>query len=191
MNARRARKIAPILPVATLAACTTYIPPSPPPPLPLSRDLPASYDRAWSAAMRVADTDFFETKTAEKANGRLTLRFRTRDPSAYVDCGGTANGSAGRPTPALQGLGFDSAFLEGTANVEISNAGRGAAAVRVDDQYTLGVYSIDPIGMRTRIAEFRFGSDSSDTRRVGLLLVTCRSSRSFERRLLDQLAAGI
>jgi hypothetical protein len=191
MTVRAIRTLARLLPVAAVAACATYVPPLPAPPQEFSRDFAVPYDQAWAAAMRAADAGAFRTEAADKADGSITLGFWTRDPAGLVDCGATGSGPAGAATLALRGLGFDAAFLQGTAHIEVRRGAGGRATVRVGDQYRLGVYRIDPIGLREKIAEFRFTSSSADTRRVGLLLVTCRASHEFERALLDQVAARI
>lgn len=191
MNTRPMRHVLRWLPVAALAACAAYVPPAPLPPQAFSRDLAAPYERVWSAALQAGDTSLLHTEATDRADGSITLGFWTRDPAAYVDCGKTAGGSGGATTPALLGLGFNSAFLEGTAHVEIRPDAAGRATVQVADQYRLGVYRVDPIGVRVQIAEFRFDSASTDTRRVGLGLVTCRASHALERALLDQVAARV
>ena len=76
----------------------------------------------------------------------------------------------------------------------MSRSGRmpqAARPCRSPTRSRLGVYRVDPIGVRVQIAEFRFDSASTDTRRVGLGLVTCRASHALERALLDQVAARV
>ena len=191
MLAMRVRAVLRLLPAAALTACAAYAPPAPVPPTALSRDLPAPFERVWNAAMQVADTAPFQAQAVGTANGVITSDFRTDTPAAYVDCGAVESRWNVQTTPALLGLGFDAAFLEATATIGIRAEGGNRAAVRVEDRYALGVYRIDPIGTRIRIAEFRFDSGSADTRRIGLRWVTCRASRAIERRFLDQIAARL
>jgi len=191
LSGRTVRTWLALLSPVALAACASYVPPSPLPPEPVARDLPASYDRARAAASGVASAGAFAAEAVQPPQGTLTLGFRIGDAAPFVDCGDMVDRWTGRTTPALLGLGFDAASLAGTANISVKPAGANQASVAVSGQYALDVYRIDPVGMRVRITEFRFGSLSSDTRRVGLLVLTCRSSERIERALVDDIAARL
>jgi hypothetical protein len=173
-----------------LAACANYASPAPAAPPSLSRELPASFDRAWSAITGVTGGGFFEIATSDKVGGQMALAFATRDPAPYVDCGSTA-GWRGRTRPALAGLGFNSAALQATADISLRPEGTDTTRIEVSDRYALGVYRLDPIGNRIKITEWDFGSGAAATQRVGFDHVTCRPSYEFERRLLDQVAARL
>jgi hypothetical protein len=176
--------------LASVAACATYVPPAPAPPEAFSRDLPASYDRTWSAVTYVAGASFFKIKAFEKASGLMTLDFDLKDVVPYVDCGSAVNSTTHQTSPALLALGFSAVSLEGTANINIRSEGRRRTAIQFNSQYTLSGYKPDGYGNLVRVAQWQFNSGSSDTQNIGVMVV-CRPSYKIERDFLNEVSARL
>jgi hypothetical protein len=151
--------------LVSVTACATYVPPAPASPEEFSRDLPASYDRTWSAVTYVAGASFFKIKAFEKASGLMTLDFDLKDVVPYVDCGSAVNSTTKQTNPALLALGLSALSLEGTANVNIRSEGRHGTAIQFNSQYTLDGYRPGPYGIRSQS-----GSSIADrpTRRISV-----------------------
>ncbi len=185
-----ATKAAALAALAFLAACATYVPPTPVSPEAFSRDLPASYDRTWSAVTYVAGASFFHIKAFEKASGLMTLDFDLKDVTPYVDCGTAQNSTTHQSTSALFALGLGAVSLSGTANINIRSEGRNRTAIQFNSQSTLSGYRPGPYGTVVKVAEWKFTSGTADTQNLGAL-VTCRSSYKIERDFLNEVAARL
>ncbi len=190
MKSQKAFALLILVPLLSLAACATYVPPQPAPPEDFSRDMNASYDRTWSAITYVAGASFFKIKAFEKASGLMTLDFDLKDVTPYVDCGTAVNSTTNQTTPALLALGLAGANLSGTANITIRSEGRGRTAVQFNSHYDLEGFNPNGYGGYVKVAEWQFNSGSSDTQHLGVL-VTCRPSYKIEREFLNEVAARL
>jgi hypothetical protein len=190
MDRRKAFRWLALIPPLAVAACATYVPPEPASPEAFSRDLPASYDRTWSALTYVAGASFFKIKAFEKASGLMTLDFDLKEVIPYVDCGSARNSTTHTTTPALLALGLSGVTLDGTANINIMSEGHNRTAIQFNSQYTLDGYRPGPYGEPEKVAEWSFTSGTSDTQNVGVP-VTCRSSYKIESDFLTEVSARL
>lgn len=189
MQRRNPQFVAALPLLAAVGGCAAYVPPGPTPTPALSRDVSASSDRTWRAIAQLAAEKGFTVQSADPASGRMILTFWSTDPSRLVDCGRAIVGPAAAGTPALTGLGFHKTFLTGTTIVSIRPNGPQSTSVQVNDRYSLSGYIVDQYGWPQKLAQWDFGSGSSDTERVGVRLVTCRSAHVLGPDLLGGVAA--
>ena len=179
------------IPLLALAACATYVPPKPAEPEEFSRDLPAGYDRTWSAITYVAGASFFKIKAFEKASGLMTLDFDLKDVTPYVDCGTADNSATHASSPALLAIGLSAVNLTGTANITARAEGSKKTAVQFNSQYVLEGFRTNLDGLTVKVAEWKFSSGSSDAQNVLGVHVICRPSYKIEHDFLTEVSARL
>ena len=140
-----------------------------------------SFEEVWVALIEYASKSFFAIKHFEKDSGLLTLNFGSGNPSKFVDCGEINSPNINYEGPyinAVESTGYVN--LDGAMNIFVKPIDKSKTKVSVNVRYILSAKD-GPLPKQT----WSFDSYGEQTRRTGVVSVTCRPTLEAEREILS------
>jgi hypothetical protein len=178
-----------------------YVPPPTPPTSSFSRELPASFDQAWSAITNVAGATFFSIKNFDKASGLMTLDYSDlKVANAYIECGTMSGGMplvsfpATRPNAVQNYMLISGLTLAGTGNITLRAVGPKRTQIQINSLYRLRAFRRTDQG-NVVVSEWKFTTRDADSEMAPVdfrnTQVTCRPSYKLEEEFLTEVEARL
>jgi hypothetical protein len=139
------------------------------------------FQEVWSAVIDHATSTYFGVENFEKESGLMTLSFGGRNPDRFIDCGWLKTTNlANYDGTAVQAIQREAlaTTLSGRMNIVVRAESPNRTRLRANARY---VYVAQ--GKQSR-PTWTFESNTSDTQRVGTVMVTCRPTNVAEQDLL-------
>lgn len=147
-----------------------------------------SFQEVWSAVIDHATSTFFGVDNFEKDSGLMTLSFGGRNPDRFIDCGWLKTTNLanydGTTVQALEREAL-STNLVGKMNIVVRAETPTRTRLRANARY---VYQAQ--GKQYK-PTWTFESNTSDTQKVGSVMVTCRPTNVAEQDLLKGVAVRL
>lgn len=198
--------------VVLISSCTTSKPPTyiqPPAPnsqLSNSVVIDKTYDEVWAALIETSSKSFFSIKNFEKDSGLLTLSFGSGQTEQYVTCGeidspnrnyrgsfisavsvGTSMvqsssllGAMVQPTVNTPTTGYSG--LDGAINLFVKRINDNSTQVAVNTRY---IFTAKDVAYQEQ--QWVFDGTNTATKRVGDLMITCRSTLKAENDIISNI----
>lgn len=147
-----------------------------------------SFQEVWSAVIDHATSTYFGVENFEKESGLITLSFGRRNPEQFIDCGWLKTTNlANYDGTAVQALQIEAltTSLSGRVNIVVRPETPTRTRLRANARY---VYQAE---RRQSKPTWTFESNTSDTQRVGKVMVTCRATNVAEQDILKGVSVRL
>jgi hypothetical protein len=146
------------------------------------------FQEVWSAVIDHATSTFFGVESFEKESGLMTLSFGARNPAQFIDCGWLKTTNlANYDGTALQAIQREATAtsLSGRMNVVVRAETPTRTRLRANARYVFQAQ-----GQHSR-PTWTFESNTSDTQKVGTVMVTCRPTNNAEQDILKGVSVRL